>query len=153
MSESGQTEKSGRAAGKSALPLITDFVRGHRHVSKVPILLQKSKIRRRQKSREGRFRDIAVAARLRGADTKVRCRFGVKRYGPSHREARDASASLKISVHHPKSTFATKSANRRHPLFDHFIGARQERRRYGQAECLCRFDVDDKIKKRGLLDR
>jgi hypothetical protein len=80
----------------------------------VQILLQKSKIRRRQKSRESRFRDIAVAARLRGADTKVRGRFGVKRYGPSHREARDASAALKISVHHPKNTFATKSAIARH---------------------------------------
>jgi hypothetical protein len=32
----GQTEKSGLATGKSALPSITDFVRGHRHVSKVP---------------------------------------------------------------------------------------------------------------------
>ena len=36
MSVQGQTEKSGRATGKSALPSITDFVRGHRHVSKVP---------------------------------------------------------------------------------------------------------------------
>ena len=33
----GQTEKSGLATGKSALPSITDFVRGHRHVSKVPL--------------------------------------------------------------------------------------------------------------------
>src|SRR5450631_2252524 len=95
----------------SALPLRTDIVTARRHVSKVPILLQKSKIRRSQKSRESRFRDIAVAARLRGADTKVRGRFGVKRYGPSHREARDASAALKISVQHPKNTFATKSAS------------------------------------------
>ena len=30
----GQAEKSGRATGKSALPSITDFVRGHQHVSK-----------------------------------------------------------------------------------------------------------------------
>src|SRR5450432_2852300 len=82
----------------------------------MPILLQKSKIRRSQKSRESRFRDIAVAARLRGADTKVRGRFGVKRYGPSHREARDASAALKISVHHPKNTFATKSERSAHGL-------------------------------------
>jgi hypothetical protein len=36
MSQLGQTEKSGLATGKSALPSITDFVRGHRHVSKVP---------------------------------------------------------------------------------------------------------------------
>ena len=31
----GQTEKSGRATGKSVSSSITDFVRGHRHVSKV----------------------------------------------------------------------------------------------------------------------
>jgi hypothetical protein len=37
MSQLGQTEKSRRATGKSALPSITDFVRGHRHVSKVPV--------------------------------------------------------------------------------------------------------------------
>ena len=37
MSELGPTEKSGRVTGKSALPSITDFVRGHRHVSKVPL--------------------------------------------------------------------------------------------------------------------
>jgi hypothetical protein len=38
----GQTEKSGRATGKSALPSITDIVRQAREVRKVPILLQKS---------------------------------------------------------------------------------------------------------------
>jgi hypothetical protein len=74
------------------------------------ILLQKSKIRRRQKSRESRFLDISIAARLVGADTKVHGRLGVKRYGPSLREARGASAALKSSVHHPKNTFATISA-------------------------------------------
>jgi hypothetical protein len=77
----------------------------------VPILLQKSKIVRRQKSREIRFLGIPIAAKVLGADTKVRGRFCVKRYGPSHREARDASAALKISVHRPKNTFATISAN------------------------------------------
>src|SRR6266568_1664982 len=36
MSVRGQTEKSSQATGKSALPSITDFIRGYRHVSKVP---------------------------------------------------------------------------------------------------------------------
>jgi hypothetical protein len=53
--------------------------------------------------------DIPIAARLLGADTKVRGRFCVKRYGPSRREAPRASAVLKISVDQPKNTFATKS--------------------------------------------
>ena len=73
------------------------------------ILLQKSKIERRQKSRESRFSGISIAAWLLGEDTKVRGRFCVKRYGPSRREARDVSAVLKISVRHPKNTFATES--------------------------------------------
>jgi hypothetical protein len=77
-------------------------------------MLQKSKIQRRQKSRESQLLDISFAATILGADTKVRGGFCVKRYGPSHREARDASAALKISVHHPKNTFATISARNRH---------------------------------------
>ena len=52
MSALGQTEKSGRATGKSALPSTTDIVRQARQVRKVPILLQKSKIERPEKSRE-----------------------------------------------------------------------------------------------------
>jgi hypothetical protein len=36
MSDLGQTEKSGRATGKSALPSITDIVRQARQVRKVP---------------------------------------------------------------------------------------------------------------------
>jgi hypothetical protein len=42
----------------------------------------------------------------------------VKRCGPSRREARDASAVLKSFVHHPKKTFATKSAMNRHRTFE-----------------------------------
>src|SRR5712672_31481 len=75
------------------------------------ILLQKSKIECPRKSRESRFLGISIGARILGADAKVRGRFYVKRYGPSRREARDASAPLRISVHHPKNTFGTKSAN------------------------------------------
>ncbi len=70
--------------------------------------LQKSKIERRQKSRESRFLGISIAARLLGADTKVRGRFCVKRYGPSRREVRDASAAVEISVHPPKKYFCNK---------------------------------------------
>jgi hypothetical protein len=70
-SVSGQIEKSGRTSGKSALPSTTDFVRGHRHVSKVPILLQKSKIEQPKKSRESRSRGFSAAASLVGATTEV----------------------------------------------------------------------------------
>ena len=113
MSHMGQSRPNWAARAMSGLPPFATKLRTSAEVRFVPILLQKSKIRRRQKSRESRSRDITVAARLRGADTKVCGRFGVKRYSPSHREARDASAALKISVHHPQNTFATKSATSR----------------------------------------
>jgi hypothetical protein len=71
------------------------------------ILLQKSKIERRRKTREGRFLDAAAAARLAEANTKVGGRFDVKRCGPSSRRARSASAVFKTFVLHPKKTFAT----------------------------------------------
>src|SRR5713101_5717953 len=48
------------------------------------------------------------------AATKVRGRFWVKRYGPSRRRARNASAAFRIFDPHPKKTFATVSANTRH---------------------------------------
>jgi hypothetical protein len=73
------------------------------------ILLQKLKFERHRKSRESSFSDGYIAAKRRSANTKVRGRFSTKRCGPSRREARDASAALKIFVHHPKKTFATKS--------------------------------------------
>ena len=53
-------------------------------------------------------------AGLRNANTKVGGRFGVKRYGPSHRGAREVSVGLKLFVPHPKHTFATISARNRH---------------------------------------
>src|SRR4029453_12900686 len=37
----------------------------------------------------------------------------MKRYGPSRRRAQNASAALRIFVHHPEKTFATISARRR----------------------------------------
>lgn len=43
----------------------------------------------------------------------VRARFA----RPSRRKARDASVALKIFVHHPKMTLATKSASNRHARF------------------------------------
>src|SRR5882757_6949713 len=98
-----------------------------------PILLQKSKIECPRKSRESRFLGISIGARILGADAKVRGRFYVKRYGPSRREARDASAPLRISVHHPKNTFATKSAKRRHGIASINERGRQLRRPYFRA--------------------
>jgi hypothetical protein len=41
----------------------------------VPILLKKSKIEQRQKSRESRFLADSIAAKLHGADTRVGGRF------------------------------------------------------------------------------
>jgi hypothetical protein len=78
------------------------------------ILLQKSKIERRRKSRQGGFLDAPAAARLSGTDTKVGGCFGMKRCGPSRLCARSASAVFKIFALHPKKTFATISANGRH---------------------------------------
>ena len=61
-------------------------------------LLQKSKIERRRKSREGRFLDAPAAARLSGAITKVGGRFGRKLCGPPQVAAREAhQRSLKFS--------------------------------------------------------
>src|SRR6476659_320363 len=79
-----------------------------------PILLQKSKIVQPLKSRESRSLAFSAAASLFNAATKVSARFWMKRYGPSHRRAHNASAALRIFVRHPKKTFATKSANCRH---------------------------------------
>ena len=62
------------------------------------ILLQKSKIERRRKTREGRFLDAAAAARLAEANTRVGGRFGMKRCGPSGRRARSTSAVFKTFV-------------------------------------------------------
>jgi hypothetical protein len=38
-------------------------------------------------------------------------------------------------------------------LFDHLIGKREQRRRHGNAECLCGCEVNDEVKLRRLLDR
>jgi hypothetical protein len=77
------------------------------------ILLQKSKIEQPQKSRESRTLDFSAAASLLHATTEVHNRFWMKRYGPSRRRARSASAALGIFVRHPKKTFATISAQSR----------------------------------------
>src|SRR6266404_10997 len=89
----------------SALPPKADSSRTSRHVRKVPILLQKSKIGRPRKSREGRFLDAAAAARFSGANTKAGGRFCMKRHGPPCRRARNASAVLKFSFVTPKRLF------------------------------------------------
>ena len=38
-------------------------------------------------------------------------------------------------------------------LFDHFIRSRQHIRRNRQADLLCRFEIDDELELRRLLDR
>src|SRR5258706_14595374 len=98
----------------SGLPPIATEWRTSQHVSRVPILLQKSKIERPGESRESRFLDAPAAARLSGANTKVGGRFGMKGCGPSCRHTRNASAVLKIFVLRPKKPFATISPQARH---------------------------------------
>ncbi|WP_154073387.1 hypothetical protein [Bradyrhizobium erythrophlei] len=97
----------------SALHPEADIAHARGHVSFVPILLQKSKIERRRKSRQGGFLDAPAAARLSGTNTKVGGCFGMKRCGPSRLSARSASAVFKIFALHPKNTFATISATSR----------------------------------------
>jgi hypothetical protein len=77
------------------------------NVGEGPILLQKSKIERRRKSRESRFLDVSTAARLCRPDTKVRGRFCVKRCGPTCPRVRNAPAALKNFVRQPKDFFNT----------------------------------------------
>jgi K+-sensing histidine kinase KdpD len=71
--------------------LIINAIEAGRHVSNVPILLQKSKIERCRKSRESGFLDTSTAAIPRSADAKVRGHFCAKQLGPSHRLIRNAS--------------------------------------------------------------
>ena len=62
----------------SGLPPLATELRTSPEVRLVPILLQKSKIEQRQKSRESRFLADSIAAKLHSADTRVRGRFCVK---------------------------------------------------------------------------
>jgi hypothetical protein len=78
-------------------------------VRKVPIVLKKSKIERRQKSRESRFSVVYIAMRHHSADTKVPCRFCVKRCG-SLRSPRAKRICGPKKFRQPKKTFSTVSA-------------------------------------------
>jgi hypothetical protein len=78
------------------------------------IVLQKSKIERRRKSRKSRFLADSTTAILRCAHTKLRGRFCVKRCGPSYRRVRNASAVLKNCGRHPETTFSTLSVTLGH---------------------------------------
>src|ERR1700704_2907188 len=115
----GQTEKSGCPTGRSAFPPTSGIVGQLCQVRKVPILLQKSKIKQPQKSRKSRSLAFPAAASLFSATAEVRDRFWMKRYGPSRRRAQNASTALRIFVRHPKKTFATISARRRHRFGHH----------------------------------
>jgi hypothetical protein len=78
-----------------------------------PILLKKSKIEPRLKSREALFLAVSTAATLLSADTEVGGNFCKRRCGPSRRRVRNASAVLKNFGRHPKKTFSTLSARSR----------------------------------------
>src|SRR5271168_4299979 len=92
------------------------------------MVLKKSKIVRRQKSRNCWFLDTAAVGTRRSADAKVCGRFSEMPRGPSHRCARNASAALENFVPDPQKTFSTVSTRLRHPppyyyegYRDHFI--------------------------------
>jgi len=72
------------------------------NVGFAPILLKKSKIERRQKSRENAFVIASNAATPFGADGKVGGRFRVKRCSPSGRRARNAPVAFKNFVRRPQ---------------------------------------------------
>ena len=78
------------------------------------ILLQKSEIEQSLKSRGSRFLVGSAAATLSRIDTTVCGRFCVRRFGPSRRHVRNASAVLKNFVRHPKKTFSTLLAQSDH---------------------------------------
>ena len=67
----------------------------------------------RKISRKSSFRPLYRCEALYGR-YEGRGRFCRKRYGPSRRRARSASAVFKIFVLHPKKTFSTLSARSRH---------------------------------------
>jgi len=96
MSEMGQSRKAQREAHVFCFAPDNGHCAAQSACPFVPILLQKSKIERRRKSRESRCLDVSTAAMLARPDTKVRRRFCVKRCGPSRRRVRTASAVLKI---------------------------------------------------------
>src|SRR3981189_2192622 len=107
----------------SALTRIPDSRQTSRHVRKVPILLQKSKIERCRKSRESGFLDTSTAAIPRSADAKVRGHFCAKHLGPSHRLIRNAAAVPGNFDRHPKKTFATICHKQTSDLVDHLVSA------------------------------
>src|SRR5204863_8741901 len=73
------------------------------------ILLKKSKIVRRQKSRKCWLLDTDAVDARSSANTAVRGRFSEKGRGPSHRCTRNVSAALENFVRHPQNTFSTVS--------------------------------------------
>ena len=73
------------------------------------MLLKKSKIVRRQKSRKCWLLDTDAVDARSSANTAVRGRFSEKGRGPSHRCTRNVSAALENFVRHPQNTFSTVS--------------------------------------------
>src|ERR1700684_1914786 len=101
------------------------------------ILLEKSKIERLQKSREGRLLGFSAPARLFKTITGIRGCVCANRFGPSRRRAWNASAVLKNLVRRPKRTFSTLSATTglmhcgKSTLRDHLVGTRAKCPRRG----------------------
>jgi len=94
----------------SALPSNSDIARRSRHVSKVPILLQKSQNAERLIFRE-RTKQAAIADRcsLKRA-TEVACEFVAGCSSPPHQYSIAAPTAREILDRWCKKTFATKSA-------------------------------------------
>jgi hypothetical protein len=106
----------------SAYPLKTDSSRTSHYVAKVPILLQKSEVAGRPIFGENTRREAITDSYGLSRITEVACEFSVRRRGPSHLYPKAAPTGRRIFEPRLKSTFATKSAIRRHQ-----VGTRRNR--------------------------
>ena len=108
-----------------------------------PILLQKSKVGGLRISCESMNRKTIANSCNFNRVTEVACEFNVRRRGPSHLYTKSAPAARRIFDHQCETTFATKSAKsgreqlqQTASLFDHLVGADEQRRRHVEAERL-----------------
>src|SRR6202158_1678848 len=81
-----------------------------------PILLQKAKVASLRIFRENTKREAIADSYNLNRVTEVACEFNVRRRGPSHLYAKAAPVARRIFDHQCKTTFATVSAKRRHPI-------------------------------------
>jgi hypothetical protein len=94
----------------SALPPTTDIAKHRRHVRKVPILLQKSKVASVRIFGETLKREAIDDSDNLSRATEVACEFWGSRLGPSDLYTKIAPAALRIFDTFGKTTFATLSA-------------------------------------------